>query len=191
MEQNKILLLSDLDAVYPSLYDLFNQNFTVVSKKNYARLAMGSTNNTFSLVDDGFKCIVLVDEEGLKKANAPFLNRFEKHVISFEYLLNKDFIKQADEIYDLIQDFANPHLQENKIDIKYNLKKLLINCDREEIRGIIYNKISEYQKLGKKLVIQDTQDLVLEKIALTLPQDIIFLLKHSGFEQNSTSNGAK
>ena len=67
--------------------------------------------------------------------------------------------------------------------IEYNLKKLLINCDREEIRGIIYNKISEYQKLGKKLVIQDTQDLVLEKIALTLPQDIIFLLKHSGFEQ--------
>ena len=152
-------------------------------KKNYARLAMGSTNNTFSLVDDGFKCIVLVDEEGLKKAMAPFLNRFEKHIISFEYLLSKDFIKQADEIYDLIQDFANPHLQENKIDIKYNLKKLLINCDREEIRGIIYNKISEYQKLGKKLVIQDTQDLVLEKIALTLPQDIIFLLKHSGFEQ--------
>ena len=150
MEQNKILLLSDLDAVYPSLYDLFNQNFTVVSKKNYARLAMGSTNNTFSLVDDGFKCIVLVDEEGLKKAMAPFLNRFEKHIISFEYLLSKDFIKQADEIYDLIQDFANPHLQENKIDIKYNLKKLLINCDRE--------------------------------VALTLPQDIIFLLKHSGFE---------
>ena len=36
MEQNKILLLADLEAVYPSLYDLFNQNFTVVSKKNYA-----------------------------------------------------------------------------------------------------------------------------------------------------------
>ena len=133
MEQNKILLLSDLDAVYPSLYDLFNQNFTVVSKKNYARLArlaMGSNNKSFSLVNDGFKCIVLVDEEGLKKAMAPFLNRFEKHIIYFEYLLSKDFIKHADEIYDLIQDFANPHLQENKINIKYNLKKLIINCDR-------------------------------------------------------------
>ena len=34
MEQNKILLLSDLDAMYLSLYDLFNQNFTFVSKKN-------------------------------------------------------------------------------------------------------------------------------------------------------------
>ena len=43
------------------------------------------------------------------------MNRFEKHIISFEYLLSKDFIKQADEIYDLIQDFANPHLQKNKM----------------------------------------------------------------------------
>ena len=183
MEQNKILLLTDLEAVYPSLYDLFNQNFTVVSKKNYARLAMGSSNNTFSLVNDGFKCIVLMDETGLKNAKPPFWNRFEKHIISFEYLLSNDFIKQADDIYKLIQDFVNINLQDNKLDIKFNLKKLLINCDQEEIQGIIYNKISEYQKLGKKLLVQDSQDLVLEKIALTLPQDIIFLLKYSGFEQ--------
>ena len=153
MEQNKILLLTDLEAVYPSLYDLFNQNFTVVSKKNYARIAMGSTNNTFSLVDDGFKCIVLVDEAGLKKAMAPFLNRFEKHIISFEYLLTNDFIRQAEAIYKLVQDFSNPHLQENDLDIKFNLKNLLINCDKEEIQGIIYSKISEYQKLKKKLFI--------------------------------------
>ena len=183
MEQNKILLLADLEAVYPSLYDLFNQNFTVVSKKNYARIAMGSTNNTFSLVNDGFKCIVLVDDKSLEKQMPPFLNRFEKHVISFEYLLTEEFIKQAKAIYELIQDFAKIHLKESKLKIKYNLKDLLINCDEEEIRGIIYSKISEYQKKGEKLLVQDLQDLVLEKIALTLPQDIIFLLKHSGFEQ--------
>ena len=184
MEQNKILLLTDLDAVYPSLYDLFNQNFTVVSKKNYARIAMGSTNNTFSLVDDGFKCIVLIDDVALEKADPPFLNRFEKHIISFEYLLNKEFINEADNIYNMIQDFANQHLQENnKINIKYNLKNLLINCDQEEIRGIIYSKIRESQNQGKKLLVQELQELVLEKVSLTLPQDIIFLLKNSGFEQ--------
>ena len=184
MEQNKILLLSDLEALYPSLYDLFNQNFTVVSQKNYARIAMGSTNNTFSLVDDGFKCIVLVDEKDLDKQDTPFLNRFEKHIISFEYLLKKEYIDEAEKIYILVQSFANPNLQENnKIDIKFNLNNLLINCDKEEIQGIIYNKFSEYEKNKKILLVQDCQDLVLEKIALTLPQDIIFLLKHSGFEQ--------
>ncbi len=73
MEQNKILLLSDLDAMYLSLYDLFNQNFTFVSKKNYSRIAMGSANNIFSLVNDGFKCIVLVNEKDLEQEKGFFL----------------------------------------------------------------------------------------------------------------------
>ena len=184
MEQNKILLLTDLEAMYPSLYDLFNQNFTVVNQKNYARIAMGSTNNTFSLVNDGFKCIVLYDDQSIEKAMAPFLNRFEKHIISFEYLLSEDFINEAENIYNMIQDFANQNLTENNgININYNLYNLLINCDKEEIHGIIYSQITECKKLGKTLLVQDIQDLVLEKIALTLPQDIIFLLKYSGFEQ--------
>ena len=184
MEQNKILLLTDLEAVYPSLYDLFNQNFTVVSKKNYARIAMGSTNNTFSLVNDGFKCIVIYDENSIEDAMAPFLNRFEKHIISFEYLLSEAYIKEANIIYNMIQDFANPNLQDNNnINLKYSLDNLLINCDKEEIQGIIYSKIKEYEKINKKLLVQELQDLVLEKIVLTLPQDIILLLKYSGFEQ--------
>ena len=183
MEQNRILLLSDLEAVYPSLYDLFNQNFTVVSEKNYARIAMGSTNNTFSLVNDDFKCIVLVDEASLEKQDPPFLNRFEKHIISFEYLLDQEYIEEGDYIYNMIQDISNPNLQENKINIKFNLNNLLINCDREEIQGIIYNEINENKKLGKKIMRQEFQDLVLKKISLTLPMDLIFLLKHSGFEQ--------
>ena len=178
MEQNKILLLSDLEAVYPSLYDLFNQNFTVVSKKNYARIAMGSTNNTFSLVNDGFKCIVLVDEQTIEKEEAPFLNRFEKHIISFEYLLKDDFKDEAAKIYNMIQDFVNHNLE-----INFNLKNLLINVDKEEIQGIIYSKIKEYQKEKKNLRVQELEDLVLEKVALTLPQDILLLLKNSGFEQ--------
>ena len=185
MEQNKILLLSDLDAMYPSLYDLFNQNFTVVSKKNYARIAMGSTNNTFSLVNDGFKCIVLVDEKGIEQEKAPFLNRFEKHIISFEYLLDDKFIKEADRIYEMVQNFGKIFIKERNIDLKFNIKYLLINCDKEEIRGITYNIYSEYKKLKKNLMTQDLQDFILEKIALTLSQDIILLIKNSGFEEEN------
>ena len=185
MEQNKILLLSDLDAMYPSLYDLFNQNFTVVSKKNYARIAMGSTNNTFSLVNDGFKCIVLVDEKGLEQEKAPFLNRFEKHIISFEYLLDEKFIKEADRIYEMVQNFGKIFIKDRNINLKYNVKHLLINCDKEEIRGITYNIYSEYKKLGKNLMTQDLQDFILEKIAPTLSQDIILLIKNSGFEEEN------
>ena len=61
MENGNILILKDLESVYPAMYDLFNQNFTVLSNKNYARLAVGSSVNTFSLVNDNFRCIVNVD----------------------------------------------------------------------------------------------------------------------------------
>ena len=183
MEQNKVLLLTDLEPVYPALYDLFNQNFTVVSEKNYARIAIGSSNNTFSLVNDDFKCIVIVDEKAIDKEEAPFLNRFEKHIISFEYLLKEELAKAAEEIYLMVNDLANPNIQENKLKIPYDVSRLLINCEREEIQGIIYSKFSEAKKAKQNLQVQFLEDFVLEKISLTLPQDIILLIKYSGFEQ--------
>ena len=163
---------------------VFNQNFTVVSEKNYARIAIGSSNNTFSLVNDDFKCIVLVDQNVIDSEEPPFLNRFEKHVISFEYLLTVEMSKAADEIYKMIHDLVKINLpDEDKFEMPYDLNKLLINCDKEEIQGIIYSKYREFQNLGKNLQIQDLQDFVLEKISLTLPQDIILFMKYSGFEQ--------
>ena len=183
MEQNKVLLLTDLEPVYPALYDLFNQNFTVVGDKNYARIAIGSSNNTFSLVNDNFKCIVLVDQNQIDNEEAPFLNRFEKHIISFEYLLKEELKKASEDIYNMIQDLAKTNIQENEIKISYDINNLLVNCDREEIQGIIYSKYSEFERQGKQLQVQDLQNFVLEKISLTLPQDIILLMKYSGFEQ--------
>ena len=189
MEQNKVLLLSDLESVYPALYDLFNQNFTVVSEKNYARIAIGSSNNTFSLVNDDFKCIVLVDQNVIDTEEPPFLNRFEKHVISFEYLLTVEMSKEAETIYKLIQDLVKFHLPEDdKFHLSYEINKLLVNCDKEEIQGIIYSKFREFQMKGQQLQTQDLQDYVLEKISLTLPQDIILFIKYSGFEQKYTNN---
>ena len=183
MEQKKVLLLTDLEPVYPALYDLFNQNFTVVSEKNYARIAIGSSTNTFSLVNDNFKCIVLVDEKQINKQEAPFLNRFEKHIISFDYLLTENLLKTSEEICSMINDLANPNIQENKIKIEYDINQLLINCDEEEIKGIVYSKYNEYKRQNKQLHPQELKDIILEKISLMLPQDIILLMKYSGFEQ--------
>ena len=75
-----------MESVYPALYDLFNQNFTEVNKKNYARLAVGTSTNTFSFVHAKFRCIVSVNYEQIDQEEAPFLNRFEKHILSLEYL---------------------------------------------------------------------------------------------------------
>ena len=119
----------------------------------------------------------MVDQNVIDFEEPPFLNRFEKHIISFEYLLTIEMNKAAEDIYTLIQDLVKIHLpEEDKFKISYDINKLLVNCDKEEIQGIIYSKYRELQ-------IQDLQDYVLEKISLTLPQDIVLLIKYSGFQQ--------
>ena len=184
MEQNKVLLLSDLEPVYPSLYDLFNQNFYVVSDKNYARIALGSSNNTFSLVNDNFKCIVLVDQNVIDDEEPPFLNRFEKHIISFEYLLKDKMLEPAEEIYQTILNITKMFLPKEEIfELHYNINDLLLNCDKEEIYGIIYSRYCELRnKENRNASADELQEYVFEKIALGLPQDIILFLKYSGFK---------
>ena len=39
METDSILILRDLNMIYPSLYDLFNQNFSCMGDKKFARIA--------------------------------------------------------------------------------------------------------------------------------------------------------
>lgn len=55
LQQNKVLVLKDLDFVYSSLYDLFNQSFTYYFGKRYSRIAFGLTKTPLSLVYDEFK----------------------------------------------------------------------------------------------------------------------------------------
>ena len=72
--------MRDLESVYPSMYDLFNQNFIVLSNKNYIRLPIGSSVNNFSFVNDKFRCIVIVDLNQINNEETSFLNRFEKQI---------------------------------------------------------------------------------------------------------------
>ena len=176
MEQDKVLILNNLGTVYPGLYDLFNQNFTEVSKKNYARIAMGYTTNAFSFVNDKFRCIVNVEEDKINKEESPFLNRFEKQIISFENLLGTKDIEKSREIYEKLLELTNNGEGKRLFEgINYNLKDLFINLDKEEIDGYIY----KIKKEGTK--IQDYAEKVIKKISLLLPQDIIIFLKYSGY----------
>ena len=55
--------------------------------------------------------------------------------------------------------------------IKYDLTKLKINCEIEEIQALVYNAVK------KGIKDADIYDFILERISLTLPQDIIVNLK--------------
>ena len=176
MERGNILILKNMETVYPAMYDLFNQNFSVFGGKNYSRLAIGSNTNTFAYVDKNFRCIVNVDISKLEQEEAPFLNRFEKHIMSFDYLLNEELIKEAENIKKNIDGFFECKVSIFKA-IYYDLKKMMINCSKEEIQALVYSA----HKNGIKK--ENINDYVLEKIALTLPQDILVNLKLKGSSQ--------
>ena len=83
MERDCILILRDLERIYGSLYDMLNQNYAVVGKRKNCRVALGAYSNPMCQVNDGFRCIVLIDQHKVDFSDPPFLNRFEKQLLRF------------------------------------------------------------------------------------------------------------
>jgi hypothetical protein len=90
MERECILILQDLDSIYGSLYDMLNQNYAVVGNRKNCRVALGPYSNPMCQVNDGFRCIVLIDQYKVDYSDPPFLNRFEKQVLRFSDVLTED-----------------------------------------------------------------------------------------------------
>ncbi|WAR05640.1 R213A-like protein [Mya arenaria] len=89
MEQGHVLILKNLDPLYGSLYDMLNQRYTIVANRKTCRVALGQNTNPFCHVADEFRCIVFVDESALNRSDPPFLNRFEKQMLSASNVLDK------------------------------------------------------------------------------------------------------
>ena len=87
MERDCVLILRDLESIYGSLYDMLNQNYTVVGGKRNCRVALGAFSNPMCQVHDGFRCIVLIDQRRVDFTDPPFLNRFEKQLLRFTDVL--------------------------------------------------------------------------------------------------------
>ena len=143
METDNILILRELNMIYASLYDLFNQNFTCMGDKRFARIAFEYAKIS-SEVNRDFHVVVIVNNKQIKdlKLDPPFLNRFEKHIVNFEILLEEKDIEIAKRIYEYISRIAsfndNPKL-------RMDLEKLFINCKLHNIEGLIF-KIKNEQK---------------------------------------------
>lgn len=90
MERDCVLILRDLESIYGSLYDMLNQNYTVVGGKRNCRVALGAFSNPMCQVHDGFRCVVLIDQGRVDLTDPPFLNRFEKQLLRFSDVLNEE-----------------------------------------------------------------------------------------------------
>jgi hypothetical protein len=100
-----IVVMKNLDDLYGSLYDLFNQKYTEVEGRLYCYLYFGENKHKVE-VHPNFKTIILLEAEKEMKGReleleqpAPFLNRFEKFFVRMSNLLPEEDMKF---IYDLV-----------------------------------------------------------------------------------------
>ena len=85
------VVLSQTDDIHESFYDLFNQRFRRIDDpkhgpRYYANIAIGSHSKP-SRVDPKFQCVVVIKKSEVETTPAPFLNRFEKYLISHGSML--------------------------------------------------------------------------------------------------------
>ena len=141
VEKGKVIILSDLDQIYSTFYDLFNQNYIIKDGKKYCRISHGGNVQKLAPVNENTKFIVLVDKNNLRKQKLPFLSRFEKHIISFDNILNEKDKEKSETINDILKKLVTVK------DINYNFKSSIIRKkgskkgkDTLEISNIKYDE---------------------------------------------------
>ena len=65
--KGNIIVLHNLEQIYPFLYDLFNMNYIKKDNKNYARICYGNYNEQLVLIHENFRCIIMVDKNYINK----------------------------------------------------------------------------------------------------------------------------
>ncbi|XP_065828093.1 uncharacterized protein [Oscarella lobularis] len=111
--EGQTVILSQTDDINESFYDLFNQHFRRIDdpkhgRRYYANIAIGSHSKPCR-VDPQFQCIVHMRQSELQNAPAPFLNRFEKFLVSQEDLLESSMQalpRQLKKVVDLARSKA-------------------------------------------------------------------------------------
>lgn len=83
VESGIVCVLSNLNEIYQTFYDLLNQKYTEINGKNYCRVAFGADSMRIH-VHENFKFILIEEHDKVPMLDVPLLNRFEKHIYAIE-----------------------------------------------------------------------------------------------------------
>ncbi|CAF3818218.1 unnamed protein product [Rotaria sp. Silwood1] len=87
METGKTILMINTGRIHGSLYDVFNQNFSIMAtgdnRKIWSKVAIGPKTIDV-IVHEDFQCIVHINRKEFKEIPAPFLSRFQKYSLSIK-----------------------------------------------------------------------------------------------------------
>ena len=183
MEADNILILRDLDIIYTSLNDLFNKNFICMGDKQFARIAFENTIIA-SEVNKDFHVIIIVDKNKIQelKLDPSFLDRFEKYLLYFKMIITEKDKEIAYKINNYIEIISSYNNNKN---LKLDLERLLINCEKHNIEKLIY-KIKNEEKLSEIIEPSKYEIILIEKIfnkiVPTFCQDIMASILSSKFD---------
>ena len=129
---DKLIILENLNPIYPFLFDLFNMNYTIIDEKKYTKMSSDTSNEQLFLVNNNFRIIILVDNISKNKVDLSFINRFEKISISLDKLLDDKLKRMARY---LIQDIKLNNTIEKFRDINYSLNDYLLIVEMKKFKG--------------------------------------------------------
>ena len=172
MEQGLILILKDLDNIYGSLYDMLNQNYTIIGKRKHCRIALGHYSNPLCQVHDDFRCIVLVEEGNVDFSDPPFLNRFEKQSLKFTEVMTSDQHTLIGVVQNYVDEFC-------KIEgCGFSVEYCFPLYSQDLIPSLVYSLRQQKQGINDVLPEQILDDCKMKLLHIVQP-DAILRLGHS------------
>eukprot|EP00897_Mesotaenium_endlicherianum_P004603 jgi/Mesen1/4170/ME000219S03302 len=112
METGRRILLKDVNCIWTALYDMLNQHYTYVGGRRNCRIALGPYSNPMCYVHPAFRCVVMVDAAQVPSMDPPFLNRFEKQVVTYMSLIadqQQELLQKLQAWVDDISTVLPPH----------------------------------------------------------------------------------
>ena len=94
MEKGSTAVLINTTCVAGSFYDLFNQHYREMQGNFYTNIAIGAFSRP-CVVHPDFQVVFHLRESELSSTPMPFLNRFEKYLISVHDILNDQLSKKS------------------------------------------------------------------------------------------------
>jgi hypothetical protein len=200
METGKTVLMVNTGRIHGSLYDVFNQNFSIMAtgdtRKIFSKVAIGP-KTVDVVVHEDFQCIVHVKRSEFERIPPPFLSRFQKYSLSTidfyriqcKYLSEKEqtIMKNVEEkAQTFIQHFERQYFYGLNEDTLYSCLLSLIKIDENQQRYLV-NIQQHYTQLtikSRPFIEQNPTDIqqcllrsVLSKlIQLVSPESIILKL---------------
>ncbi|CAG8487332.1 35591_t:CDS:10 [Gigaspora margarita] len=145
VEEGRPLILTDLDIIYGSLYDLWNQNYITVGKEGnqtfYTRVALGAYSNPMVCVHKNFRCILVLDEKKVNYSDPPLLNRFEKQKMTINDIIDDGMEGILNKLVEWSQQISTLLNTEDVTVSNFNENDIFIGFDKDETLQslVIYN----------------------------------------------------